>query len=210
VETPRCGPEAGNTVEIVDNHDVFMSRSLEAESHSNVITACLVAFKQESEYIAAAINVLTAEINNDRNKVAWAINELGPLLSRLETALNQMSLDLSRELPPYSAAANEAMDAVVRSTIDRIGLGGTGRLMEMHQGALARLVKWQGLTEQLHEIARGLVESLRTLPDSSEKLISAKRKAVLSAGKLLAQRANELVILREGEILIREALAVEQ
>jgi hypothetical protein len=187
-------------------HQVFMDRSLDSINSSATMNSLFSAFKKQADDTAQGINALAAMVTADPEKVNAALNALPQKFAQLIRALNQLTAGLERELPLYCAASSAAMDAFIGSAVARIGMGRNERLLQMHAGSLQGIIKWRNITEQLQRATQNAFNSISIIPEATEELAVAKRHAMLALSRLIVQRGNELVLLREGEILVRDLL----
>jgi hypothetical protein len=187
-------------------HQAFVDGALDSMTRSASVNAVLAAYRKETADTVKGINALTVMMTADRSKVAEALIALPQLITQLEKSLIELANGLDRELPLYGAASSTAMDAFIGSAVARIGMGRNTQLLKMHEGSLQGVLRWRDVTEQLQKATQSASDSTLIIPDATEGLATAKRKVMLALGRLIVLRGNELVLLREGEILIRDLL----
>jgi hypothetical protein len=188
-------------------HNVFMAQEAESIKHTARINGVLFAFKTRSDETAANINALTAMVKANPRNANATDRTMTLLLKQFETGMLDMAAGLEHEFPTYAAASGATIDAFIRSTAARIGLPLTERLAKSHEACLDMVVRWRDVTEQLQSATHTASISIGLIPDVTPGLAAAKRKAVLALGRHTSLRSSLLVLLREGEILIRDQLS---
>jgi hypothetical protein len=188
-------------------HSAFMSKTSAAMQHHARINDALADFKTRSDTVVAKIHSLTALVKANPSATDTADALLICVLRDWEIAMLALSDSLDHEFSDYVTSANASIDSFIHATAARIGLPRTVRLEQMNETCLQMIVQWRDVTGRLQDASRTVVGTLATLPEYTPGIAVAKMKAELALTRHADFRTRQLVILTEGELMLRELLA---